>query len=186
LPKLLRPKKKRARKFDVIEHVHRFAAWAASTAARQGMHKLKGKVGLQIIENVHLDKVLRGGLRHFHHKKSVDKWHKEMRKRIICEADDLGLKLSHGVAAKLVNVYLKAGFVTIANKDDKEVGHLHPPIDHAVLKGMESGDSKFPRGLRWSKLNSEQYQAVIDNVRTQLGDEKRLWMIERYFEGYQG
>ena len=110
---------------------------------------------------------------------------KSLRKKIIREARIKKLKFSDGVAAKLINVYLKAGFVTIANRDDKKVGALHPPIDQAVLKGMVSKDPNFPRDLKWSKLKPNEYQTVIDNVRKQLGDEKRLWMIERHFRGHQ-
>jgi hypothetical protein len=172
--------------YDIYEHVHRFAAWAASTAARQGHHSLHVVDGLKIIEGAELDKVLRGGKNVLPDENCADKWHKEWRKKIVRNAHSKGLTFSHGVAAKLINVYLKAGFVTIANQNDKKVRALHPPVDAAVLDGLRAGGPGIPRSFRWSRLTSEQYQVVIDNIRKQLGDEKRLWMIERHFRGYRG
>jgi hypothetical protein len=171
--------------YDIYEHVHRFASWAASTGARQGNHRLKGEAGLKIIEGAGLDEVLKGGTKSLPDKNCADKWHREWRKKIVRNARIQGLTFSHGVAAKLINVYLKAGFVTIANKNDKKVGALHPPVDAAVLDGLRAGDQDFPRGLKWSKLTSGEYEAVIDKIRIQLGSEKRLWMIERHFRGYR-
>jgi hypothetical protein len=84
-----------------------------------------------------------------------------------------------------MNVYLKAGFVTIANNQNKKVGLLHPPIDEAVLEGLSAYKQDLPK--KWSNLKANEYQTVINCIRFQLCKEKegRLWMIERYFKGYR-
>jgi hypothetical protein len=101
--------------YDIYEHVHRFAAWAASRAAQRGLNGFTVEVGRKIIKNAELHKVLRGGVHLLPDKKSVDIWHKKWCEKLIKKANEQGLTFSHGRAAKLMNVYLKTGFVTIAN-----------------------------------------------------------------------
>ncbi len=181
------PKVKKDEGYDLYEHVHRFAAWAAARAAQRGLEGFKIEVGRRIIEGAQLNLVLKCGTGKLPDKECLmDAWHKSMRKKIIKEAGKQGLTLSHGRAAKLINVYMKSGFVTIANKHNKKVGLLHPPIDEAVLEGLRGNNKDLPR--KWTQFDSDEYQTVINCVRDQLRNEKeeRLWMIERYFRGYRG
>lgn len=169
--------------YDIYEHVHRFAAWAASRAAQRGLNGFTVEVGRKIIKNAEIHKVLRGGIHSLPDKKSVDIWHKKWCEKLIKKANEQGLTFSHGRAAKLMNVYLKTGFVTIANKHNKKVGALHPPIDRAVLEGLRAKNRDLPGN--WTQLDPGEYQTVIDCVRDQLHKKKeeRLWMIETLWDG---
>jgi hypothetical protein len=46
------------------------------------------------------------------------------------------LRFTHGIAAKLVNVYLKSVFVCGGRHDHPRVRALHPPIDSLLLDAL--------------------------------------------------
>ena len=102
------------------------------------------------------------------------------------------MDLTHGIAAKLINVYLKNRFVCGGDDDHKRVRCLHPPIDALLLTALAEANfgrqaqawRKF-RDLRWSKFDSAMYQAVIDLMRRSLPAGAPLWQIEEYWEGHQ-
>jgi len=187
--------------FDVYEHVHRFAAWAASRAASRGAHGFPVVCGIVMIEHAGLRKYLRHPNTLPKMSWAMDKKHEEWRKSIKEAGGKCRLNITDGIAAKLINVYFKAGLVTCANKDDERVGALHPPIDSLLLKALRKSDersdqksdrerakfwrSKEKTGAGWSSFNAKSYQEVIDEIRKKLGDEKRLWMIEEYWLGHQ-
>ena len=183
--------------YDIYEHVHRFAAWAAARAASQKGHRFSVSIGKKIIDNVELrDKI--GPITHIaSNAENMDIWHKGMCERIREEAKKYitkkgkKIEISHGVAAKLINVYLKVALVTVSSTD-KNIGLLHPPIDSQVLKGLKKDEKgknqklyefwkiKCKRG--WSKFTCEEYQAVIKKIRQNPDFEKQLWMVEKYFQ----
>lgn len=66
----------------------------------------------------------------------LDAAHREWRTRIVKAAEGEGLVFTHGVAAKLVNVYLKAGFVCSGHHGHPSVRALHPPIDSVLLQAL--------------------------------------------------
>ena len=51
----------------------------------------------------------------------IDDTHREWRKAVIGTAKIQGLDFTHGVAAKLINIYLKAGFVCGGHDTDPRV-----------------------------------------------------------------
>ena len=102
------------------------------------------------------------------------------------------MDFTHGVAAKLINIYLKAGFVCGGQDTDPRVQALHPPIDSLLLDelyreniGELRREWSEARKIRWSKLTSEQYENIIASIRSALGENVPLWHIERYWRGYQ-
>lgn len=122
---------------------------------------------------------------------NTDATHKEWRIKVIAAAEDLGLAFTHGVAAKLINVYLKAGFVCGGYHDNDRVWSLHPPIDSVLLYELYAQDVggcrpvwNEARRIRWSKFDSDQYEAVINSIRISMPDDA-LWGVERYWQGYQ-
>src|SRR5207249_4784386 len=60
---------------------------------------------------------------------NLDVSHRDWRNAVIVVAQRQSLAFTHGVAAKLVNIYLKAGFVCAGYHADPRVQALHPPID---------------------------------------------------------
>lgn len=106
-------------------------------------------------------------------------------------AGQQGLTITHGVAAKLINCYVKVRLVCAGRHDSERVKAMHPPIDEVLLKrlaklnvaGLE-GEWKAAAAIRWSKFNSKQYEHVIDLIRRALPAQP-LWKIEEHWAGYQ-
>lgn len=110
------------------KHRHRFAAWCASTAARQSPKcRFSVEDGFKIIERGHLDLICEGWHK-IEKPKNFDNWHEKTRYQIIDAAREIlpsernGKELppdkgfKHGVAAKLINVYLKLCFLPVHKK----------------------------------------------------------------------
>lgn len=96
-----------------------------------------------------------------------------------------------GIAAKLINVYLKGAFVCAGHEFHPNVAALHPLIDSLLLKSLLDGHKEGGNGVwkkankaRWSKFDSEQYEEVIIAIRL-LQAGKPLWQVEEHWRGYQ-
>ena len=121
----------------------------------------------------------------------MDDTHRRWRASVIGEAEARGLSFTHGVAAKLVNIYLKSRFVCGGSHDHPRVRCLHPPIDSVLLRTLSTLDVgghrvewKRATKTRWSKFSSQQYERVIALVRD-VSKGRPLWAIEEHWSGYQ-
>ncbi|MCU0493265.1 MAG: hypothetical protein MUD01_16890 [Chloroflexaceae bacterium] len=177
--------------YTIDEHRHRFAAWAAGRAASVRNCRFSVAQARILLEATGLQ-------HHLAHPdrlpmpQDIDECHRVWRTTIINAAKaKYNLVLTHGVAAKLINVYLKAAFVCGGYHTHPRVQALHPPIDSLLLDelslhnfGGKRLDWDTARKLRWSKLNCEQYESIITAIRISLPDAP-LWEIEQYWRGYQ-
>jgi len=179
--------------YDIVEHVHRLSSWAASLAASQPRHRFKASAGLAIIEKAKLKEFLRNP-----HSAvdptSIDSLHREWRMTVIgiATTEAPQAQFTHGIAAKLINIYFKVGLITIGNQQIKLVNALHPPIDSMVLEGLADDDREsnpvraaFWRTRRWTRFDCKEYEEVIQKVREKLGPKTPLWKIEKFFPGHQ-
>jgi hypothetical protein len=188
-------------KYDEIEHRHRFAAWCASTAARASRTKCSFDVeqGGKLVRQAGLRKLAVD----WESLPAADKFdasHREWRDLLVNIAPRIigtgkGRAFTHGIAAKLINVYLKSIFtcgivdkLSANNRDKLEA--IHPPIDRPLLDELASknvgGLSKRWRkynAIGWSSFTSEQYENVISDVRDVTNG--RLWIIENHWPGFQ-
>jgi hypothetical protein len=120
----------------------------------------------------------------------VDGTHRQWRAEIMGAAKLRKLRFTHGVAAKLVKVYLKSRFVCAGHHAHARVQSLHPPIDSVLLKGLAVANvgghgKEWKRGAakaRWSKFGSDDYEQVIALIRQSL-EGAPLWRIEEYWKG---
>ena len=186
--------------YDIIEHVHRLAAWAASRAAGtvKGM-RFEVQQGKTILESAGMRKVLAAGKNALPtHAAAMDAAHREWRTKVIHHAStmSLGFEFTHGLAAKLINIYLKVAFVTLDNATHSQVGLLHPPIDRELLTGLaalaksenEAEAARSWRAFRddaWSSFDSATYEAVIAAIRSELAGQP-MWKVESAWQGFQG
>ena len=185
-------KKTKKEQFTIEMHHHRFASWAAATAARASkLCRFSVKQGFQIIDAI-------GFGPNFSSPKSLpqqahfDAIHKTWREKAIAEAKNLKLNsFTHGVAAKLINCYLKARFVCGPYSNNRNIKSIHPPIDRVLLESLEridfGGQKGKWRSLKskgWSNFNSEDYEEAIRSLKTSLNNEG-LWKIEEFWRGYQ-
>lgn len=188
--------------YSIEEHRHRFAGWCAASAARSS-YKCRFSVasGVALIEKIGLKEeakswdVLPSA-------NSFDEIHREWRKRMVAEAPRIvgqgkNREFTHGVAAKLINCYLKPLFVIGIGKDHEsmpsehleKLNAIHPPLDRvllgALIKGEPTGRAiwQSAQKIGWSAFNSEEYEEVIEAVRECTNG--RLWCIEEHWVGFQ-
>lgn len=177
--------------YTLEEHQHRFAVWAASSAAGRRLkdHSID-KVSCWFAE------ADLGELLNARKSEDFDSQHRMLRTSIVKK-----LKWEHGRAAKLLNVYLKAQFSPIVLKNCKIENYLHPPLDRLLLESMKRKykDEYFEYKenfrnaakkstidpLSWSKFCCKQYEAAINFVRACVKKES-LWKIEYLWDGSQG
>lgn len=120
-----------------IGHIqHEFAVWAAGTAGRASPKcRFKVSQAKEILEALGFGPGY-GKPDKLPHPAKFDEKHREWRNRAILEAKKRRIRMSHGVAAKLINVYLKSRFICGGHADHSKVATLHPPIDSILLKEL--------------------------------------------------
>ncbi len=177
--------------YSIEEHKHRFATWAAGRAANVNGCRFTVKQGKQILETANLNEVARS-IDNLPQPNNFDTQHREWRNSIIQAAQQLQLPFTHGVAAKLINIYLKSIFVCSGSHEDPRVKAIHPPIDSVLLDALYNqniggrfNEWQSARRARWSKLNSEQYENVICAIRQTIPVGNGLWKIEKHWQGFQ-
>lgn len=186
------------------EHRHRFAAWCAATAARSApTYRFSVGDGFRIIEDSGLSSAS-DGWDALPEPENFDNWHRDMRLKVIDKSaevlEDLQ-KFSHGVAAKLINCYLKALFLcdvapeTLSPQEKNKMNSIHPPVDRLLITGLlrsevpeikkyaETWRSVIAPGVGWSRLDSDSYENVIAGLRIVTKGE--LWRSEFFWPGYQ-
>ncbi|MBS0195870.1 MAG: hypothetical protein JSR77_03850 [Planctomycetes bacterium] len=184
------PGHSRAEPFGIAHLQHRFAAWAASRAASVNGCRFKVELGREILEQSGFGAAFNSPSQ-LPEPHRVDAEHRRWRSRVVNAAAARGLNFTHGVAAKLLNVYLKSRFVCGGCHSNPRVKALHPPIDDVLLKtladldvGGQAPQWRQARRIRWSKFNSEQYEQLINRIRTAIPTQP-LWMIEEHWKGHQ-
>ena len=170
--------------YTIEDHQHRFAAWAASRAASFGSCHFKVKQGRAILEKCGFaDLSFPEQLPEPDH---IDDQHRRWRAAIIQASAAHELSFTHGIAAKLINVYLKSRFVCGGHHAHERVRNLHPPIDGELLKALAKlnagGHGKRWCEHPWTQLDSAQYEQLIGFIRGTLRGEP-LWKIEEHWKG---
>jgi hypothetical protein len=177
--------------YTIEEHHHRLAAWDAGRSASVKGCRFKVHQAKAILEACDFNAAF-SRTEHLPSPENIDRTHKKWREAIIKAAKRRGLNFTHGVAAKLINCYLKVRFVCAGQHEHKRVKCLHPPIDNVMLDelvvqdygGFKKQWRQF-RKIQWSKFDSAAYQSVIDHIRKSLPENEPLWKIEEFWKGYQ-
>ena len=177
--------------YQIEEHRHRFAAWAAGRAASVNRCRFTVEQARMIIETIELHESAKS-IVNMPSPELFDVQHRQWRAKAIETASGMDIPMTHGVAAKLINIYLKSILVCAGHHDDPRGMVIHPPIDSLFLNDLYernvAGLSALwntTRNIKWSKLNSDQYEAVIKGIKTAIGSNRGLWCIEQYWRGYQ-
>lgn len=173
--------------YDIIEHKHRFAAWAACRAASTAQNcRFKVEKGKQILDLVGIKQITTDP-DNLPLPEKIDSFHHELRNNVIdCAERNKLHSFTHGIAAKLINVYMKVVFTCGGYHFHPKVQHFHPPVDRLLLEHCYRNNigKKHQMSITWSRMNSEQYQEMIDAIRSILKG-KPLWMVEQYWQGYR-
>ena len=178
--------------YDIYEHVHRLAAWAASRAASTRVSRFSVLEGQAVLAECGFASVLKNGFGGLPSPEKMDAAHRQWRAKVIVAAAKKGLIWSHGTSAKLINVYFKVAFVGLHGHEDPRVGALHPPVDRLLLSELIEKDPlnkilwRRLRNRGWSNFDSSEYEEAIAGMRTALGPSIPFWRIEEWWRGYQG
>ncbi len=172
--------------YNFKEHTHRFAAWAAARAASTSTFRFSVADGKKWLEASCSLRMCAGEPEKLPIPEQFDATHKVWREEIM-EAAGNPKNLYDGIAAKLINIYLKAAVSCPQSANLPKAKAVHPPIDRLLLSELCKARPDIWRGqnLTWSRFNPEQYEDVIKNVRRTLGDGEPLWKIEEYWKGNQ-
>jgi hypothetical protein len=173
--------------YTIDHHKHRFAAWAASLAASKGKEfRFPVEFGRVLLERCGFAEISEP--EQLPTAELIDANHRQWRSNVVEAAKAQGKSLTHGIAAKLINVYLKSRFVCGGYHAHERVRNLHPPIDSVLLKTLAKlnfgGYGKRWIKHPWTTLDSGQYEQLIDFIRESLKGEP-LWKIEEYWKGNQ-
>jgi len=177
--------------YSIENHKHRLSAWAASRAASTSkLCRFKVSTGISILEEAGFNDSF--NLMDIPTTEKSDLVHEKWRNKVIEAACNHDLDFTHGVAAKLINIYLKVRFVCGGFENDDRVKAIHPPIDAVLLTelaaenfGNAASEWRKFKNLRWSKYDSDTYQSVIDLIKNSLPANAPLWTIEKYWQGHQ-
>ncbi len=176
--------------YGIEMHQHRFAAWAACRAASVVNCRFGVEQGRTVLETCGFTASFCRP-EQLPEPSAVDDAHRHWRADVMRVATSCRLPFTHGVAAKLVNIYLKSRFVCGGHHTHARVHSLHPPIDSVLLMGLAEANVgghakewKQAAKTRWSKFASDDYEQVIALIRQSLNGAP-LWKIEEHWRGNQ-
>jgi len=95
---------------SIEEHKHRFSAWAASRAASVKGSRFSVEIGNKILGRSDLPRLIENPDM-LPDAENVDENHRLWRQKVIRLAKEENIDFTHGVAAKLINIYFKSAFV---------------------------------------------------------------------------
>lgn len=174
-----------AASYSIHEHSHRFAAWAAATGASASPKcRFRVEDGKAILEAAGFDARLCRPSQ-LPKPSQIDQVHAQWCKRVMAEARKRELKFTHGIAAKLINLYLKAKFTCAGHTYHPNVAALHPPIDSLLLKALNRTLHSTKRTpSNWSTFDAMTYQKRIETLRLSTAP-LPLWTAESLWQGHR-
>lgn len=177
--------------YTIEEHKHKFACWAASRAASVSrVCRFRVEEGVKILEGCGFDEKQLKSLDNLPDSdEKFEEKHKEWCKKAIeSSKGKVSGEFTYGIAAKLINCYLKARFVCGGHHKAERVGLIHPPIDSLLLKKIKEkfGNDKDLKGLKtsWSKFDEVDYDEAIKVIK-EITNGEPLWKIEYCWQGYR-
>ncbi len=174
--------------YELFEHRHNFAVWAAARAAQRGF----AGANVSTLRNALKASCIR---RFLLNPKCMDidcarfeKRHRSWCRSICAFLNTHSVKtVSYGRAAKLIAVYLKT-MVVIGGSAYTSLGCcIHPPIDRRLLQALAKDESFDPqhralwRRRKWTKLTEKDYYDLLRQLRSALSKEKPFWMLEEHW-----
>lgn len=195
-----------AMEYHPAEHRFRFAAWAASTAARSSRRVCTFPVsaGAQLLQISDLKWLSLGSHWLPRSRDSFDKAHQRWCEEILrLGQSEISVSFTYGISAKLVNCYLKALFLQTmvglpfapyteryGTEWDASTRFLHPPIDRVLMEeAARISDTATKRRWKhlfrigWSKFTHDDYADAIRLCREMVGED--VAQIEACWSGFQ-
>lgn len=173
--------------YDLSEHRHRFAVWAAARASQRGFTTVENlRDALQATD---IRKVLSAPQTLQLSAGEFDALHRRWCSSICSSLRQRGIaKVTYGRAAKLIAVYLKATVIMSDGCNSSLGRNLYPPIDRILLHGLASSDRITSphkaawRLINWTQLDEPGYNQLIGQLKGAISDDAPFWTIEEYWE----
>ncbi len=204
--------------YNIDIHKHVLASWAASRAASQAKDfKFKVELGSNLLLLGVDASITDDGsfityikqITKFDSQDEYDSWHSSTIKNMLTNEGDLKKLLignnkkyqhySYGIAAKILNCYLKVFFIESFGKH-KFADFIHPPIDALLLGALKTEDSSIFNynspvfeniGVSgtpaWTRINESEYIEIISLIKNyvDIKNQMGLWKIEYAWKGHQ-
>jgi len=204
--------------YNLDLHKHTLSKWAASRAASQSKGfkfsvelgsklLLFGKKGSQASDQEFIDYIKQ--IENFNSQDDYDSWHHQTILNMTSYTDELKQLLdkhnksfnnyTYGIAAKILNCYLKVFFLESFG-NQKFADFIHPPVDAILLKALRKEDKKlfnFKNSVftnigvlkipTWTRINENEYKEIIKLMKEFLSikGQNGLWKIESFWIGHQ-
>ena len=204
--------------YNLDFHKHILSKWAASRAASQSKGfkfsvelgsklLLFGKKGSQASDQEFIDYIKQ--IENFNSQDDYDSWHHQTIVNMTSYTDELKQLLdkhnksfnnyTYGIAAKILNCYLKVFFLESFG-NQKFADFIHPPVDAILLKALRKEDKKlfnFKNSVftnigvlkipTWTRINENEYKMIIKLMKEFLSikGQNGLWKIESFWIGHQ-
>ncbi len=204
--------------YNLDLHKHILARWAASRAASQSKNfKFKVKLGAELLllgekgsatNDENFTEYIKQ-IKHFNTQDDFDSWHhqtiKNMRsdsnklRELLDEHNKLQKHYSYGIAAKILNCYLKVFFLEFFGKQEF-ADFIHPPVDALLLEALKKEDnelftfnSKIFKNIgaqkipKWTVINEYEYKGIVNLMKKFISSRNQngLWKIESFWVGHQ-
>lgn len=153
-----------------------FFAWASARAAQAGSSKttvsvLRGALIDADAGNWHKAVAVTSA-------KDYDAWHMQtidgVHRMLVSTVPTIGW----GIAAKLVNVFIKGQWLLDVSYTGPMRSFGHPAIDSILLRLIDkSYQTNYSRSLRWQHMTRPEYMGVIDALRRHHAHDA-IWTIE--------
>ena len=204
--------------YNLDLHKHTLSKWAASRAASQSKgFKFSVKLGSKLLlfgtserqasDQDFIDYIKQ--IETFSSQDDYDSWHHQTIANMISDNDELKKLLNsynkshnnytYGIAAKLLNCYLKVFYLeSFGNQNFADF--IHPPVDAILLKALRKDDKKlfnFKNSIftnigvqkipTWTRINKNEYKTIIKLMKEFVAskNENGLWKIESFWIGHQ-
>jgi hypothetical protein len=171
--------------YDLFEHRHRFAAWAAARAAQRAFAEVE--VLRSALESSAIVAYLRHSAAAEVDEVTFDRLHNGWCTDVLVFLRDRGLhNATFGRAAKLIAVYLKS-MVVAGPYGQSELSRVaHPPIDRLLLQNLARANRSDPRSRRWrttnwTELDQAGYYRLITELRNLLPCSEPFWKLEEHW-----
>jgi len=171
--------------YDLFEHRHRFAIWAAARAAQRGFASVAVLRGA--LEATDIVQFARDPESLVTDQTAFEAHHRVWCRDVIRRLKQKGIaNVTFGRAAKLVAIYLKAMIVIGPHEATSLASVAHPPIDRILLRGLAASAIDYPqkakwRGATWTTLDEKTYYDLVADLRNILAKGEPFWRLEQYW-----
>jgi len=173
--------------YNLTEHRHRFAVWAAGRAAQRGFTTIANL--RDALEAANIRSVLMGSATLQLQADDFEAFHRRWCSSICATLRQRQIpKITYGRAAKLVAVYLKTTVLMGDGSDTPFGQNMHPPIDRTLLQHLASSERVTSahklswRSINWTQLTESDYYGLIAQLRELVPAGKPFWIIEEYWQ----